>query len=74
MTLASGTAVNVAINVPLTFRMFNDFVDGWMQLADAKFSSEPNFDVLEKKIALQFISQVIMPTFRGDLRSKKKRK
>ena len=75
LELASGSSVNVQINVPITFRMFNDFVDGWMSLADAKIeSSENDFAKLEKMIALQFISQVIIPTFAGDQRSKSRRR
>lgn len=76
ITLASGKRVPVSINVPITFRMFNDFVDGWMSLADeaALDASEANFDQLEEQIALQFISQVIIPALAGDRRSAKKRR
>lgn len=76
IALASGKRVPVSINVPITFRMFNDFVDGWMQLADeaALDASEANFDQLEEQIALQFVSQVILPALRGDMRSGKKQR
>ncbi len=80
LRVASGKPVPAEINIPITFRMFNDFVDGWMQLADAKMagkiagSDEKAFEKVEKMIALRFISQVILPTFKGDQRSKKRRR
>jgi hypothetical protein len=76
ITLASGKRIPVTVNVPITFRMFNDFVDGWMQLTDeaALDATEANFDQIEEQIALQFVSQVIIPALRGDQRSAKKRR
>jgi hypothetical protein len=67
---ASGQKVNVSIKIAITFRFFNDMCDKWMQLADAKMmtTTTPDFDEIEKAIALQFISQGLLVAFRGDLR------
>jgi hypothetical protein len=68
---SSGQRVPVRVKVPITFRMFNDFVDGWMTLADEIGGND--FAALEKAVTLRFISQIVLPAFGGDARTKKKK-